>query len=134
MFLPNRVTCAQGPNDRLTGMPPAITRAVIRLQAARRDQPRLSQTKHCRCSSREMEDESAATTSRAKKTTASPWPKGSCWNTAGMVMKVRPGPEAGSMPVAASTGKIIKPASTAIRLASSTTQRLERPTPSLEGR
>ena len=80
-----------------------------------------------------MEDDSAATTSRAKNTTASPWPNGSCWNTAGMVMKVRPGPEAGSMPVAASTGKIIRPASTAMRLASSTTQGWSGP-PSLETR
>ncbi|MNH33343.1 hypothetical protein D3C79_938480 [compost metagenome] len=134
MFLPNRVMLAQGPNDRLTGMPPAITTPVMRPQEARRDQPRLSQRKHCRCSSREMEDDRAATTSRAKNTTANPWPKGNCWNTAGIVIKVRPGPEAGSMPVAASTGKIISPASTAMRLASSTTQRLDRPTPSLVGR
>ncbi|MNW19575.1 hypothetical protein D3C71_2196240 [compost metagenome] len=51
-----------------------------------------------------------------------------------MVIKVRPGPAVGSMPVEASTGKIINPASTEMRLASVTTQTPERSTPSLLGR
>ncbi|MNG08595.1 hypothetical protein D3C84_919670 [compost metagenome] len=115
-------------------MPEAMISRVSTRQAPRRDQPHSSQVKRTRCSSMEMEEESAATSSNRKNTTPSPWPNGRWLNTAGMVMKVRPGPAVGSMPVEASAGKIISPASTEIRLARVTTQTPERSTPSLLGR
>jgi len=50
-------------------------------------------------------------------------PKGICENTAGRVMKVSPGPAAGSKPKAKTAGRIRNPAITAINVSRDVTQR-----------
>ena len=53
-------------------MPEAMISRVSTRQAPRRDQPHSSVVKRTRCSSMEMEEESAATSNSRKKTTPSP--------------------------------------------------------------
>ncbi|MNT87224.1 hypothetical protein D3C72_2276110 [compost metagenome] len=67
-------------------------------------------TKLTTTSSSDTDEVSAATSSRKKNSTANSWPPTICANTAGMVMKVSPGPADGSKPKANTAGSTISPA------------------------
>ena len=60
----------------------------------------------------EIEEVTAANSNNEKNTSASNWPPAICANRAGIVIKVKPGPAAGSTWKANTAGRIIKPANT----------------------
>ena len=65
---------------------------------------------------KETEEVMAAKRTRIKKITAHRVPKGMESNTAGSVIKIRPGPAEGSKPNAKTAGRMAKPASSAAQV------------------
>ena len=116
--------CRSRPNTRTfcqTLKPSAVTRPMAQITRAAmtaaflRDMLLFSTRKAVGGSSSEIDEVQAATNSRPKKAIAYGMPKGMSLKASGSEVKIRPGPPpAGSRPKANSTGKIARPASSAM--------------------
>ena len=74
----------------------------------------------------EIAEVSAAIDTMAKNSTPKAVPNGICWKASGRLMKIRPGPAVGSIPLAKMIGKIARPASSATQVSAMATMKVVR--------
>ena len=116
-----RFTSASTLNDNTLSRPSAHMAPPTPIAAAGREMPRLSVIHATTGSISEMADVQAANVSNRKKIVPTIVPPGMLPNASGSVTKIRPGPSAGSNPLANTMGNMTSPVIRAMPVSMQTT-------------